>query len=55
MAEAMLKELTEARDILLHEVEIKHDGIEALKGGGVLVKKILQLLLRKKTHKKLKI
>ena len=29
MAEAMLKELTEARDILLHEVEIKHDGIEA--------------------------
>tara|TARA_B100000085_G_scaffold258074_1_gene259881 strand:- start:1002 stop:2234 length:1233 start_codon:yes stop_codon:yes gene_type:complete len=33
MAEAMLKELTEARDILLHEVEIKHDGIEAMGAG----------------------
>ena len=32
-AEAMLKELSEARDILLHEVEIKHDGIEAMGAG----------------------
>ena len=47
MAEAMLKkELTEARDILLHEVEIKHDGIEALGAG----KEDITITVKKKRH-----